>query len=50
MTISPKLVGGRSATTLVEGDGYENISQAINMDLKKVQRQKNGELVLFYEL
>jgi 2,5-diamino-6-(ribosylamino)-4(3H)-pyrimidinone 5'-phosphate reductase len=50
VTISPKLVGGRSATTLVEGDGYENISQAINMDLKKVQRQKNGELVLFYEL
>jgi 2,5-diamino-6-(ribosylamino)-4(3H)-pyrimidinone 5'-phosphate reductase len=50
VTISPKLVGGRSATTLVEGDGYEKISQAINMDLKKVQRQKNGELVLFYEL
>jgi 2,5-diamino-6-(ribosylamino)-4(3H)-pyrimidinone 5'-phosphate reductase len=50
VTISPKLVGGRSATTLVEGDGYEKISQAINMDLKKVQRQNNGELVLFYEL
>jgi len=50
VTISPKIVGGRSATTLVEGDGYENISQAINMELKKVQRQKNGELVLFYEL
>jgi 2,5-diamino-6-(ribosylamino)-4(3H)-pyrimidinone 5'-phosphate reductase len=50
VTISPKLVGGRSATTLVEGDGYEKISQAINMDLKKVQRQKDGELVLFYEL
>ena len=50
VTISPKLVGGRSATTLVEGDGYEKITQAINMDLKKVQRQNNGELVLFYEL
>jgi hypothetical protein len=43
-------VGGRSAITLVEGDGYEKISQAIGMELKKVLRQNNGELVLFYEL
>jgi len=50
VTVSPKLVGGRSATTLVEGAGYEKISQAINMELKKVYRQNNGELVLFYEL
>ena len=50
VTISPKIVGGRSATTLVDGDGYEKISQAINMELKKVLREKNGELVLFYEL
>jgi 2,5-diamino-6-(ribosylamino)-4(3H)-pyrimidinone 5'-phosphate reductase len=50
VTVSPKLVGGRSATTLVEGDGYEKISQAIRMELKKVLRQNNGELVLFYEL
>jgi 2,5-diamino-6-(ribosylamino)-4(3H)-pyrimidinone 5'-phosphate reductase len=50
VTISPKIVGGRSAITLVEGDGYEKISQAINMDLKKVLREKNGEVVLFYEL
>jgi 2,5-diamino-6-(ribosylamino)-4(3H)-pyrimidinone 5'-phosphate reductase len=50
VTVSPKIVGGRSATTLVEGDGYEKISQAINMELKKVLREKNGELVLFYEL
>lgn len=50
VTISPKIVGGRSSITLVEGDGYENISQAINMELKKVLREKNGEVVLFYEL
>ena len=50
VTISPKLVGGRSATTLVDGDGYEKVSQGINMILKKVHRHKNGELVLFYEL
>src|SRR6266571_5107559 len=39
VTVSPKLVGGRSATTLVEGAGYETISQAINVELKKVHRQ-----------
>ena len=50
VTISPKIVGGRSAITLVEGDGYEKISQSINMDLKKVSREKNGEVVLFYGL
>lgn len=50
VTISPKIVGGRSAITLVEGDGYEKISQAINMGLKKVLREKNGEVVLFYGL
>jgi 2,5-diamino-6-(ribosylamino)-4(3H)-pyrimidinone 5'-phosphate reductase len=50
VTISPKIVGGRSAITLVEGDGYEKISQAINMELKKVLRENNGEVVLFYGL
>jgi 2,5-diamino-6-(ribosylamino)-4(3H)-pyrimidinone 5'-phosphate reductase len=50
VTISPKIIGGRSAITLVEGDGYEKISQAINMELKKVLREKNGEVVLFYGL
>lgn len=50
VTISPKIVGGRSAITLVEGDGYEKISQAINMELKKILREKNGEVVLFYGL
>jgi 2,5-diamino-6-(ribosylamino)-4(3H)-pyrimidinone 5'-phosphate reductase len=50
VTISPRIVGGRSAITLVEGDGYEKITQAINMELKKVLRGKNGEVVLFYGL
>jgi len=50
VTISPKIVGGRSAITLVEGEGYERISQAIKMELKKVLREKNGEVVLFYGL
>lgn len=50
VTISPKLVGGRSATTLVEGEGYQKISEAINLKLNKVLKQDGGELVLFYKL
>jgi 2,5-diamino-6-(ribosylamino)-4(3H)-pyrimidinone 5'-phosphate reductase len=50
VTISPKLVGGRSATTLVEGEGYQKISEAINLRLNKVLRQAGGELVLFYKV
>jgi len=50
VTISPKLVGGRSATTLVEGEGYKKISEAINLKLNKVVQQDDGELVLFYKV
>jgi 2,5-diamino-6-(ribosylamino)-4(3H)-pyrimidinone 5'-phosphate reductase len=50
VTISPKLVGGRSATTLVEGEGYKKISEAINLKLNKVLQQDDGELVLFYKV
>ena len=50
VTISPKIVGGRQATTLVEGQGYRRISQGIKLHLKQAQLQNNGELVLHYKL
>lgn len=50
VTIAPKIVGGRQATTLVEGDGYRRVSRGIKLHLKQAQIQKNGELVLHYEL
>jgi len=50
VTIAPKIVGGRQATTLVEGVGYPSVSNGIKLQLKKVQMQNNGELVLFYKL
>jgi 2,5-diamino-6-(ribosylamino)-4(3H)-pyrimidinone 5'-phosphate reductase len=50
VTVAPRIVGGRTATTLVEGDGYERISDGIKMELIKVSRQKNGEVVLYYKL
>jgi 2,5-diamino-6-(ribosylamino)-4(3H)-pyrimidinone 5'-phosphate reductase len=50
VTIAPRIVGGRAATTLVEGEGYTKISEGLKMELKKVLRQDNGELVLCYKI
>jgi 2,5-diamino-6-(ribosylamino)-4(3H)-pyrimidinone 5'-phosphate reductase len=50
VTIAPKIVGGRQATTLVEGQGYRRISQGIKLHLIQAQIQNNGELVLHYKL
>lgn len=50
ITIAPKIVGGRLATTLVEGDGFDEIAQSIRLQLKKIERKKGGELVLYYKL
>ena len=50
VTIAPRIVGGRTATTLVEGDGYKRVSDGIKMELIKVSRQNNGEVVLYYKM
>ena len=50
VTIAPKIVGGRQATTLVEGEGYGRISGGIKLHLKQAQKQNNGEVVLHYKL
>jgi 2,5-diamino-6-(ribosylamino)-4(3H)-pyrimidinone 5'-phosphate reductase len=50
VTIAPKIIGGRQATTLVEGEGYSRVSQGLKLQLKKVRMQNNGELVLHYKL
>lgn len=48
VTIAPKIAGGRLATTLVEGDGFDRISDGIKLELYRVERKKTGELVLRY--
>ena len=48
ITITPYLVGGISATTLVDGDGFPNIVKAIRLKLKNVRKMKN-EVILHYE-
>lgn len=50
VTIAPRIVGGRQATTLVEGEGYSRITQGLKLQLKKVRTQNSGELVLHYKL
>jgi 2,5-diamino-6-(ribosylamino)-4(3H)-pyrimidinone 5'-phosphate reductase len=50
VTIAPKIVGGRQATTLVEGDGYSTMARGIKLQLKKVLMQNSGELVLHYKI
>jgi 2,5-diamino-6-(ribosylamino)-4(3H)-pyrimidinone 5'-phosphate reductase len=49
VTIAPRVAGGRLATTLVEGDGYDTITQGPKFRLARVQKTKAGELVLFYK-
>lgn len=48
VTVAPKIAGGRLATTFVEGDGFDQISEGIKLKLKRVERKKSGELVLHY--
>lgn len=51
VTVAPKIAGGRLATTLVEGDGVDEIAQGIKLKLKQVeQKKRTGELVLHYKL
>jgi 2,5-diamino-6-(ribosylamino)-4(3H)-pyrimidinone 5'-phosphate reductase len=50
ITIAPKIAGGRLATTLVEGDGFDEMAQSIRLQLKKIERKNGGELVLHYRL
>ena len=48
ITITPYLVGGKSATTLVDGVGFSTIMESIKLKLKSVSKMKN-EVILHYE-
>lgn len=49
VTIAPKIVGGRDATTLVEGNGFSKISNGIKLKLWKTVKNGN-EIVLSYKV
>jgi 2,5-diamino-6-(ribosylamino)-4(3H)-pyrimidinone 5'-phosphate reductase len=48
ITITPYLVGGMTATTLVDGDGFSTIAKSKRLKLKNVTKIKN-EVILHYE-
>jgi len=48
ITITPYLVGGMTATTLVDGDGFSTVVKSIRLKLKNVSKMKN-EVILYYE-
>jgi len=48
ITITPYLVGGITAVTLVDGDGFSTITKSIRLKLKNVIKIKN-EVVLHYK-
>ena len=48
ITITPYLVGGIDATTLVDGDGFSTITKSIRLKLKNVKKMKN-EVILHYQ-
>ncbi len=50
VTIAPRIVGGRSAITIVEGDGYSKMSEGIRLKLKRIVKQDSGEMVLYYKI
>jgi len=47
ITVSPYLIGGINAISLVEGDGFSKIQQSLKLKLKKIH-QIGNEVVLYY--
>jgi len=50
ITISPVVVGGRDAKTLVEGEGIAKVTNGIKLKLSKTLINNKNEIVLFYKL
>ena len=48
ITITPYLLGGVTATTLVDGDGFSTIAKSIRLKLKRIRKMKN-EAILHYQ-
>tara|TARA_B100000586_G_scaffold132888_1_gene96149 strand:+ start:44 stop:697 length:654 start_codon:yes stop_codon:yes gene_type:complete len=48
ITITPYLVGGITATTLVDGNGFPTIAESIRLRLKNITKMKN-EVILHYK-
>ena len=49
VTLTPYILGGKDAISLVEGTGFKDLPNSSKLKLKKIKKNKN-ELVLFYKL
>jgi 2,5-diamino-6-(ribosylamino)-4(3H)-pyrimidinone 5'-phosphate reductase len=49
VTVAPMIVGGRQATTLVDGEGVDNVDQAVNLTLTGARR-RSDEIILTYKV
>ena len=48
ITVSPIIIGGRNAVTLVEGKGYRLIKNCTKLRLHKICKSDNGEITIYY--
>jgi len=49
ITISPLVIGGRKSITLIEGKGFDKIKECTKLELSKIFKKNNGEIVIYYK-
>ena len=49
ITISPMIIGGKNAISLVGGEGYKTINESLKVKLSRIQKKSNGEIILYYK-
>ncbi len=49
ITISPMIIGGKNAISLVGGEGYKTINESLKVKLSRIQKKSNGEIILHYK-
>lgn len=49
ITISPLIIGGKKAISLVGGEGYKTINESLKIKLSRIQKKNNGEVILHYK-
>jgi 2,5-diamino-6-(ribosylamino)-4(3H)-pyrimidinone 5'-phosphate reductase len=49
ITISPLIIGGKKAISLVGGEGYKTINESVKIKLSRIQKKNNGEIILYYK-
>ncbi|MGN6348586.1 MAG: dihydrofolate reductase family protein, partial [Candidatus Nitrosocosmicus sp.] len=48
VTISPMLIGGQKAVTLIEGKGFDKIKDCKKLEISNIYKRNNGEIIVCY--